>query len=154
MFWSWSRTTWTTTWNNTAIDMVVCCRIHLFLTPWATMVISWTRQVPSTSNIRWSSCRILIVTSWRLGVSRWMNGLVVVWVSTCILSWEFTCFCVNSGSIISSSCHMRISCIILMVCYTISCWTTTLRSSSISIFRDKIVVTWRISSTIQLLLIS
>lgn len=136
MLWCWAWTTWATAWNNTTIYIMVCCRIYLFLTTWTALMVSWTRHMSSACQIRWSCCWILVVTSWRLSLPRWMDGLIIVWVSTSTLCWELACFSVHSCSVVRSTRYMWISEIIMLVMSIVSCWTRAFIARSISVFWD------------------
>ena len=132
VFGSWTRSIWAT-WYDTCVHSM--CAMHFLLTSRSTMVSrAW---VPYS----WSSG--FGVTSWRLSVTWTMNGLILM-MTIRLLCRKLTCFRVT---IIVKS-HRRvmwvslISWIILSLCLVIL------------ILGNQIIVTRRVTSSIQLLLIS
>jgi len=129
---SWTWSIWAT-WYDTRVHSM--CTMHFLLTSWSTMV-SWA-WVPYS----WSSG--FGVTSWRLSVTWTMNGLILM-MTIGLLCWKLACFRVT---IIIKS-HRRV------VWVSLISWIILRLCLVILIFRNQIVVTRRVSSTIQLLLIS
>lgn len=134
---------------------MITCRAHFLLAFWATVVVSWPRVQANSSQVWWSSCWSLVLTSGRLSVTWWVDSLiVVVWVSTCTLGWKFRCFRINGSPVVICTCQMWVSCIIVVVHSTITSHTRSLVSWALTILRHEIIVAGRVAPSIQLLLVA